>query len=374
MSQKRVLFLVNTLTSGGTERNVSMFCRNIDRTKFLPEVWILRGGGELEQEVKASGIVVKNLDRQSARSPIFACKTARQIAKADFDVVHAFLPAIGVYAALARMIFRMSRPLVYSMGASGIEVPNHFEEWLFKKFFSRRFDRSIVNSKSVAQYAEGMGFSPSSMTLIPNGHDFNRFTTPLDRNAIRASLGVESSQKLICCVGRFIDSKRLCDLVDAMKALVPNHSNLRAILIGDGPTKNEITEQIKKLNLEQHISLLGHRRDVPDLMRASDMFVFPSETEGLPNSIIEAGLAKLPIVTCVAPGIVDVVENEKTALMVPTRDPNALAAAMKRLLDDATLSKNLAENAHRHMLETYSIPQCLEKLYAVYDEVLSKGH
>ncbi len=252
----------------------------------------------------------------SSRNSKIRCGYHSRFSAGDWNLCIAWQNAFSISTTAAYFIW----------GATNWE--RGLEDRLFKYIFARNFQHALANSPSVAKYANEIGIANDVITTIPNGHDITRFQTVIDRNAI-ASLGIDPNATVISFVGRFIDTKRICDLIDAVKSLVTEHENLKVILIGDGPMKKEIEEQIARLNLQKHFVLLGFRRDVPDLMRSSDLFVFPSETEGLPNSVIEAGLAKLPIVTCEARGIVDVVKNEQTALMVPTRNPTAARQCSK---------------------------------------------
>jgi glycosyltransferase involved in cell wall biosynthesis len=121
------------------------------------------------------------------------------------------------------------------------------------------------------------------------------------------------------------------------------------------------------------VEFAGQRSDVADLLRAADVFVFPSETEGLPNALIEACLAGLPVVACDVPGVADVVKSGETAILVPPRCPADLAAAVRRLLSSPAEARRLAATARRHAQQSYSIEQSLLALYDVYDRLLGRG-
>jgi glycosyltransferase involved in cell wall biosynthesis len=109
---------------------------------------------------------------------------------------------------------------------------------------------------------------------------------------------------------------------------------------------------------------------VSNLLQAADVFVFPSETEGLPNSLIEASLAGLPIAACRVSGVVDVVSDGESALLVPSRNPVELAAAVRMLLADKALARRLGAAAQRSAASRYGIEQSLCGLYDVYERLL----
>ncbi len=122
--------------------------------------------------------------------------------------------------------------------------------------------------------------------------------------------------------------------------------------------------------MHDRVILTGRRSDIPELLRSADLFVFPSESEGLPNSIIEACLARLPIVACDVPGVTDVVENGRHAVLVPPRAPTELAAAIQRLLDDPSESARLATTAYEMAIDRFSIAGFMERIHRVYDDLL----
>jgi glycosyltransferase involved in cell wall biosynthesis len=369
MPPQKLLFLCNTMRPGGTERNVAMICQKIDRTRFEPELWLLHGGGEFEPLVRDAGVKIVNLNRGWARSPIFALRAAWKIARAECALIHTFLPAITVYASLGRLIFGFDKPMIMSLGTTAI--PNQFEEKLFRNYFTETLDHIIVNSNSVKDFALDLGYKDSSITLVPNGHNLEKFQLPIDRAAVRASLGVEPDETLLAFAGRLIETKRVPDLITAFKQLLVKHPKLKLVLCGDGPLTEQIKNQIQELNLESKVTLLGFVKNVPQILRSADLFVFPSVVEGLPNAVIEAELSGLPIVACDIPGTRDVITHQETGLMTPPQNPEAFAATVDTLLNNPHLAATLGKNAAAHAMQNYSEQGCLDKLYAVYDRLLS---
>jgi glycosyltransferase involved in cell wall biosynthesis len=365
MPPKKVLFLINSLGTGGTERNVVMFCRHLDRTRYLPEVWILNDSGTSEEAVRESGIVVRNLGRRWARSPTFAIRTAWQIARAKFDLIHAFLPTIASYAVLGRYLFGFQPPFYLSIPTT--KFPSVVMEKLISRYFTGSVDQVLVNSPSVGQYAGELGFDPQRTHLVPNGHYLSAYQQPFNREAIRAEFRIGTRDKFLLCVGRLIQTKRLNDLVEALQIVRQRYTQWRLVIIGDGPMLEQVQDQIAAAGLSDEIFLLGRGRDLIPILRSADLFVFPSEVEGLPNAVIEAGLAGLPIVACDAPGVKDVIEHGKTGLLVETRNPPALAAAILELLEHPDRAQRLAAQAQQQMSAQYSTEAALESLYRAYD-------
>lgn len=365
MPPKKVLFLINSLGTGGTERNVAMFCRHIDRTRYLPEVWILNDSGTSEQAVRESGIVVRNLRRRWARNPLFAIRTAWQIARAKFDIIHAFLPTIASYAVLGRYLFGFQAPFYFSIPTT--KFPSAVMETLISRYFVGCVNRVLVNSPSVGKYAEELGFDPQSMSLVPNGHLLAPYEEKVDSQAVRAEFRISPRDKFLLCVGRVIPTKRLTDLVSALEIVRKKKPHWRLVVVGDGPLLEQLQDQITAAGLSDEIFLLGKQGQLVPILRSADLFVFPSEVEGLPNALIEAGLAGLPIIACDAPGIRDVIQDQATGILVGTRNPPALAEAILDLLEHPDKARQLARNAQQHMRDNYSTEHSLECLYRAYD-------
>jgi len=371
MPPKKVLFLINSLGTGGTERNVAMFCRHIDRARYLPEVWILNDSGTSEQAVRDSGIVVRNLNRRWSRSPLFAIRTARQIARAQFDIVHAFLPTIASYAVLGRYLFGFKMPFYLSIPTT--QFPSPMLEKVISRYFTGSVDRVLVNSPSVGKYAEQLGFDAQHQYLVPNGHALAPYQQNYDRAAIRAEFRVTAREKFLLCVGRMIPTKRMVDLVAALQMVRLRYPQWRLVIVGDGPLLEQLQAQIAEAGLSDQIFLAGRCSNIVPLLCSADLFVFPSEVEGLPNAVIEAGLAGLPIVACDAPGVNDVIQHEETGLLVEPRNPPALAAAIIDLLEHPDKAQRLATLARQQMIAHYSTQASLECLYRAYEMGLQSG-
>jgi glycosyltransferase involved in cell wall biosynthesis len=279
-----------------------------------------------------------------------------------------FLPAIATYAALARTAFGVRQPMILSIGQSHT-VP--IERCMFR-WCRRTFDWLVANSPSARGLGLSLGFDADRISLIPNGHRINRYRSEIDRRAVRASVGVGPEDPMLLYVGRLVDTKRVSDAVAAL-GLLGEGARAKLVIVGEGPERGAIADEVSRRGLGQRVVFAGHRNDVSQLLQVADVFVFPSETEGLPNALIEACLAGLPVVACNVPGVVDVVQDDATALLVPPRSPSEIAAAVRRLLSDPVEANRLAAAAQKRARDTYSIEQSLSALYDVYERLLDWG-
>ena len=146
---------------------------------------------------------------------------------------------------------------------------------------------------------------------------------------------------------------------------VARSSGAHRLLAGDGPLRDALRGRIDRADLASRVHLLGARRDVPSLLRAADVFVFPSLTEGLPNALLEAMACGCPIVTTDVPGCRDLITAGETGLIVPFGDVAALSSAIVRLLDDRGLARQLGA----HAAATVERDGHIDRTFAAYDDV-----
>jgi glycosyltransferase involved in cell wall biosynthesis len=191
------------------------------------------------------------------------------------------------------------------------------------------------------------------------------------RAEVRAELGFLDNP-LVLTVARFSEQKRHVTLVDALPALLETHPDVELLWVGTGPLQDELSERAGSLGVRAHISFLGRRENVPDLMAASDVLCVPSYFEGHPLVILEAMSVGLPVVAARSLGITEAVRNEETGLLFPFENAQVLARTLATLLDDPDLAGCLGENGHIAVDEEFSAARMARKTLALYRNVLEQ--
>jgi glycosyltransferase involved in cell wall biosynthesis len=169
-------------------------------------------------------------------------------------------------------------------------------------------------------------------------------------------------------VGRLDPVKGLKELIEALGEINQTHA-LHLAIAGTGEYEPELRRQIEQRGLFDRVHLLGRRDDVASLLKAADLFVFPSYTEGLPNAVLEAMAAGLPVVTTDVPGCRDLIVHERNGLLVPARDSDALAQSMMRLMVDRPLAKRLASQARADLESHWSVETTYATYLSLYESV-----
>ena len=200
------------------------------------------------------------------------------------------------------------------------------------------------------------------MQVIPNG-------VAIDRS-VPASAG--RPVRTVLTVANLRPEKAHEILLEAAALLAGRHPNLRFLLAGDGPRRPELAARIASLGLGERVGLLGHRDDVPALLAQADVFVLPSRSEAYPNAAIEAMAAGRPVVASGVGGLLDLIDHDRTGLLVPPDDPAALAGAIDALVSDPARAARLgaaaaAESAARHGFDR--MVRAFEALYLTHLEL-----
>lgn len=227
---------------------------------------------------------------------------------------------------------------------------------------------TIGNSPSVLRHLhEQAGIPQDRLRLVRGGVDVEVLervqATP------RASIDVPDSAAMLLWCGRLDPVKGLDHLVDALPA-IRTGNDVRVVLAGDGSFRSDLEQRVQRLQIADFVRFLGVRNDIPGLLRESDLFVFPSRTEGLPNALLEAMALAKPIVTTDVPGCRDLIVDKVNGLLVPYGEPAALAEAIRSLLADPNGAAVLGRKARETVAREWTRAGSMNAYATVYDEVL----
>ena len=365
----RIICLVTTLGHGGTERNLVQYCKSIDKTKFSLEVWYLH---ETEDSLKAvltdAGIRSVCLQAPGSFNPLYLLKIARKLKHSGADLIHVFLPTVGYYAVASRILFRSKIPMLYSSG--GVQLLLPLQGAMMRYGLGRCCYPIVCNSTGVMDFWRSMNVDQRRLRVIHNGHDLKQIDAAGNRDEQRQQLGLAEDEPVIMTVGRLIESKRHTDLLQACASLRRKGKRFQLWIVGDGPCREALVEQTGKLDLNDQTKFLGTRKDIIDLMRAADLFAFPSESEGLPNAVIEAALCQLPIVAADIRPVTEIIEDGKSGTIFPVRNVDALAAGITSILEDPPRAARMATAARKEAAQKFNLKRTLCQLESAYQDAL----
>jgi glycosyltransferase involved in cell wall biosynthesis len=329
----RVAHVTLGLDMGGQEKLLVEFARHADRARFDVQVVSLGPRGVLAEGVEACGCPVTALEAPAGFRAGLFWTLARWFRRQRIDVVHTHDNRPLIYGAAAARLARVGR-VIHTQHGQSLRLSRR--QTRLVNFMAGLTDRFVCVSNDSARLAVEQGVNPCKVGMVWNGIDTKRF-----RFAPNAGGPVVT-------VGRLQPEKDHDTLIRAAALAARRDTAFRLEIAGDGPCLPRLREVTAELGLEQTVRFLGQVGDVPALLRRSGLFVLPSVSEGVSLTLLEAMASGVAIVATSVGGNPEVVVDGETGLLVPPRDPAALADAFLRLRrDDADRRRLIAAGRER---------------------------
>jgi glycosyltransferase involved in cell wall biosynthesis len=290
----------------------------------------------------------------------------REFKSGRYDLVHTHGTKAGMLGRLAARwagVPVLHTPHCYAFLRAGMKL---------QRFFIRMMESALVGStsgliavsESERQAAIQYGLVDSSRCAVVHNGLPSVNGVILGGEKIRQMYGLSPSSFVVTMAARMVDYKGISLLLDA--AELCREMDVVFVLAGYGEMESWARTHVVRSGLSDHVRILGHIRDVPSLLAASNLCVLCSEAEGQPYALLEAMRAGCPIVATDVPGIHDMLENGKTAILVP-RDARQVAGAVQQLINDDTLRKNLASQANKRFKEAHLLDKQVDALIETYE-------
>ena len=352
---------MSSFESGGTERQMTELLRRLD-DRFEPHAVCFRKSGAclpLVSERAASIVEFRTNGFHRPQTWRQMNAFARWCRAAGVAIVHSCDFYANVFAlpaaALARVPVRIGSRRELNPDKSAAKIA------LQRAGYSAAH-RIVANSSAAAARLRREGVPLSKICVIPNGVAMDRFGPRL-----RPSGGPR-----IITVANLRPEKAHEVLIEAAAPLLASHPALEFVIVGDGPRRAKLETMVRDRGLARSFSFLGHRDDVPALLSSADIFVLPSRSEASPNSVIEAMAAGLPVVAAATGGVLEIVERDKTGLLVPPDNVQAFVEAIDRLLKNREFSDGIGRAAHTSIAARYSFDRMVQAFEDLYVSELSR--
>lgn len=352
----------------------------LPKDRFDVDFVVLSGPGLYDERARAAGLRIRyagdppqavSIPRRVWRRIAKTVRFIRLVRSGRYDVVDAWLYPADVLATMSRLVTRT--PVVVT-GRRNVDPQTAFGplERVVTGLVARLTDASVANSQAAGDHAVQAGIvQPAKLRVIRNGVVIPPPATPETRAVRRSALGGgDDTGVMIGCVANFLPVKRHDLLLDAFATLVADVPAVRLILIGDGPLRPAIEAQIGRLGVVDRVRLLGSVREPEPLLAGLDIAVQASDREGLPNALLEAGAAGLPMVATDAGGSAEIVRDGITGFLVPRNDPHAMTAALRRLAVDPDLRRSMGEAAREHTAARFGMDRFVAEFAALYESLV----
>lgn len=336
-----IALCITDLDPGGAERALVQLVTRLDRSQWDPVVYCLGPRAPLADTLESAGIKTHCLN--ATRRDIFVIRRLAKLLKQQRPaLLQTFLfhaNIAGRYAAFFAQV-----PIT----VSGIRVAERDQKWHLRleRLTRRRATHHVCVSQAVAEFTkQELQLPDEAVTVIPNGVDIGTITSAPVANL--APFGIPPGAQTLLFVGRLHPQKGVSFLLEAFRAISQKRPDLHLLIVGSGPLENEVTEFVRRNTLESQVHLAGHRSDVPSLMKAATALVLPSLWEGMPNVVLEAMAAGLPVIATAVDGTIELIENEKTGWLCSPGSQDSLQQAIECVLDQPDRARALADAAQQ---------------------------
>ncbi len=363
----RVVEVLATGTNGGAQEHVYSLLSRLDRSRYEPTV-ISLSQGSAERRIAELGIPVHVIDEPDDAIAVGAVATL--LAEVQPDVVHNHMyraELIGTRAALG--LEEAGRPRPFIVGTVHSSRVRAAEDREMLRVLTPRMDRLIAVSRAMEDKIADERPSDVPVSLIYNGVDLVRYDHTDPCCTLREEYGLLAEVQIVGIVARLEREKGHPTLLEAWPQVLRRVPNARLLVVGEGSRRDELEAHAADLGIADTVVFTGRRDDVPAVTAALDVAVLPSYREAQGLTILEAMALSRPVVASAVGGILEVVEDGRTGLLVPPHDAEALAAAITRLLTDHAYADLLAKGGHDLVHERF----CVELMVAAVEDVYDEG-
>lgn len=369
----RVLVVVKVLGPGGAERLILNAAQTHRRESVVFDcVFLHLDDPRFVADLELAGVRCIQVGEGSATGLVWPRPLRGVIRNGHYDVVHIHSPLFGSFARVAtRSIRRSKRPVV---------VTTEHNTWgayhpitrVLNSLTSRRDAATVTVSEEVRSSLRGPAHD-RARTLV-HGTMLEAIREARSRREeTRARLGFSTDQLVSGTVANFTTQKDYRTLLDALRRLADTRQGWHHLIVGHGPLEDDVREHIARLRLESHVSVLGRRHDVPEIMGALDVFVLASRWEGLPVVMMEALAAGLPIVATAVGGVQEALADQRAGLLVPAADPDSLAQALDQVLADPALRREMG-TAALELSQEFDMRRACATLESIYLDTIATRH
>ena len=361
-----ITFCTTELAPGGAEKCLTQLATRLDPAKYQVRIVSLKPPPEADRRqlvdrLEAASIPVDYLNVRSNRQALAAIRQLTQLFKSHPPrLAQTFLFHANVVGAAA------ARRAGIAPVVAGIRVADRRSRLRLRaeRYLTRSVARYVCVSESVAQFSRTEAKLPAAkLTVIPNGVDITTYreAVPLDLT----TLGVAAGRRVLTYIGRLDPQKGIVSLVRSATTLLSQLPNHDLLLVGEGQQRSHIESLLDELKLRDRVHLIGYRKDVPQILAASDLLVCPSEFEGMPNVVLEAMAAGKPVVATRAEGVVELLGDAAGKQTTEVGDSQAFIRNVVALASDEHLSAELGKTNQHRAAEHFSI----DRMVATYDEL-----
>lgn len=376
-----VIHLITRLIVGGAQENTLYTAALLDPVRY--EVRVISGAqtgreGSLIAEARQNGILVTilpELVRQISplKDLLALIKLYQQLRREPCQVLHTHSSKAGI---LGRLAAHLARTPVIIHTVHGWSFHDYMSPWLRQTYillerWMARYSQALVavSQKDIDKGLQAGIGRPEQYHLIRSAIPIAQFDASLfDRSKLRQALGIPEQAVVVGFVGRFSPQKNPLDWVRVAKQVSQNKNNVFFLMVGDGPMRTQVEEQLKRAGISDRTVLTGLRRDIPALLTCMDIFVHTSLWEGLPRAILQALCMGLPVLAYAADGVQEIIQNGESGYLFQPGEISEMAEVCVTLMDHPELSKALGQRGRERVIQEFDLKSMIAEISALYNQ------
>ena len=359
----KVVHLVTSLEVGGAQHNMLLGLPRLDPERYEHILVSIMNRMQMEPQFRQLGIEVHSLGLSKKTDLAVALRLGALLKKLRPDILHTYLIHGNVLGRIVGRLVGVSTIIgsELTIGQAGTIGK------LLTKLTNPLTDAVEVNSETGGKaVVADLGVPKNKIEVILPGLDLDAFSRTDNRSKIRTEIGVSDDQHLILFVGRLRPVKGPEYGIRAFAIAASQNPKLHLALAGEGEQRSFLKNLTKELGIEENITFLGARNDLPDVLSAADIILMPSIAEGFPRVANEAMAASKPIVATRVGGIPEAIIDNVTGLLVESKEIDTMSDAIIRVSSDTELQQRLGNTARQHAELHYSAASYVSRLDDMY--------
>ncbi len=369
----RTLFVIDNLQFGGGERVFTQIINGLNPAKY--EIFLAsQPGKQFYESIQNKEVGLFALDFSKRLNPTLIFELARIIKENKIQIVHGQGTRAEFYARIAKKFTgKATYVSTIAMPVEGFNV-NPLRKIIYRFFdcLTQRFvDRFIVVSESLKEMmVNNRGIISDKVFRIYNGIEVDKYRPgPDDRERIRSELNIDGDIILIGAVGRMVWQKGFEYLIQTIPDVLKAYPDVKFLIVGEGTLKERLKAQSSKLKVKDYLIFTGFRNDIKEILSAIDILVIPSILEGFPMIALEGMAMTKPIIATKIEGIIEQITDDETGLLVPSKDANALANAINRLISNRDFALGLGMKARQKVEKEFSVEKMVTETEKIYQSL-----
>ncbi len=373
MNKIKIAFVIDTIDYkiGGTERQLILLLKHLDRSKFEPYLCCFKDSSWLKDHSHFRHIHLFRFNSFFSPIDYFKLIKCSKFLKAEgIDIVQTHFRdgnVIGIIAAKLAGI----KTIVSTRRNQGYW--HNRRELALLKMLNPMVTSFLANSKAIKAYIQKVERVPErKIEVIYNGYESSIFTEKSEeyRKHYRQILGINTHCQIIVNVANLRPVKGLDLFLQSAQMMIGNHPDVKFVIIGDGPEKERLVSLTNNLGITKHVIFLGRRDDVPNILGVSDIGVLSSHSEGLSNSIIEYMAAGLPVVCTKVGGNVELVENNVNGYLTSPNNHYEMASAILKIIENPTMAQRMGTESLNRANFTFNLDKYIQDTETYYKNLV----